>query len=688
MRRPRAFLLLLLLVLSGGATAGTVVVQHDRTPVMDGAKTIALLSKGTRLTVSKTNGDWFGVRITVSGKVAFGWVHRKHVKAPEQAAGLEAEAEQEFARLKAKAEALTKEGRFAEAMEVADGFPARYWKTKAGSRMRQYGLELEKRAGGNLPTTPTPTPTPSPKGKASDMEKKAEAEFKKRKAQADKLAKEGKLAEALQALDGFPAQYARTKWAQEIGKLRAELQKKGQFLTADVRQAIERLVGEGKYDVALERLKTARGTVPESNPEAKATTGYIELHKKTAAIEPGKTPSDFVAADPYKDDKTYHRALSGLLHVIGPQGKQIKLTMGKHTMGINVPTVAQQVAGAKQAMALYPWSANLHFFLARVYARDGKLAEALAAYARAIALDHGHTITSLEAELERARVLVRQKKANQAVQHLKPALARRPKDFLLHAALGDAYLGAGQKSRAVAAWKQSLKLNAMQIELPARIRQAEGRPAAAKPRQKLALPELFKSVQDSCVMVNAIREVKGKKAVSNGSGFVIRSDGLIATNFHVIATGGKIVVRVKREGKFVVIPDVQVVLLAPLQDIELLKVDARQHRFRPVRLGTAKDVLPGEDVVVVGNPGGGNVILDYTITRGIVSNRDRVINNNHFIQTDAGINPGNSGGPMFNMKGEVIGMVTLRAMLMTRVGLALHVDAVKGLLPSTFPISQ
>ncbi|NQT53039.1 trypsin-like peptidase domain-containing protein, partial [bacterium] len=642
MRSPRVPLLLLLLAtaLSGIAGGGTVVVQHDRTPVMDGAKTIALLSKGTRLTVSKTNGDWFGVRVTVSGKVAFGWVHRKHVKAPEQAAGLEAEAEQEFARLKARAEALAKEGKFAEAVEVADGFPARYWKTKAGSRMRQYGLELEKRAGGNLPTTPTPGP--SPKGKASDLEKKAEAEFKKRKAQADKLAKEGKLAEALKALDGFPAQYARTKWAKEIGKLRADVQKKGQFLTADVRQAIERLVGEGKYGEAQERLKAARGTVPESNPEAKATKGYIELHKKAAAIEPGKTPSDFVAADPYKDDKTYLRALSGLLHVIGPQGKRINLKMGKHTMGINVPTVAQQIAGAKKAMALYPWSANLHFFLARVYARDGKPAEALAAYARAIALDHGHTIVSLEAELERARVLVRQKKANQAVQHLKPALARRPKDFLLHAALGDAYLGAGQKSRAVAAWKQSFKLNAMQIELPARIRQAEGRPAAAKPRPKLALPELFKSVQDSCVMVNAIRQIKGKKAVSNGSGFVIRSDGLIATNFHVIAMGGKIVVRVKREGKFVVIPDVQVVLLAPLQDIALLKVDARQHRFRPVPLGTAKDVLPGEDVVVVGNPGGGNVILDYTITRGIVSNRDRVINNNHFIQTDAGINPGNS----------------------------------------------
>ena len=145
-------------------------------------------------------------------------------------------------------------------------------------------------------------------------------------------------------------------------------------------------------------------------------------------------------------------------------------------------------------------------------------------------------------------------------------------------------------------------------------------------------------------------------------------------------------VRVKREGKFVAIPFVEVVLIAPVHDIAILKVNARRRRFRPLPLGSAKSLQTGQAVVVVGNPGMGGRILDYTITRGIVSNLDRELAKGvHFVQTDAAINPGNSGGPMFDLHGRVVGMVTRKAKVMENAGFSLHIEHVRDVLPACFP---
>jgi S1-C subfamily serine protease len=667
MRRPLALAVLSLLLALPARAAQTIIVQRDKAPVKAGPKTIALVPKGTRLRVERTNEDWYGVRVRVSGKVVFGWIHERDVKLEDAKASLEAEAEKAFKTLKAKAEKLAEKGKYTEAIQVADSFPRRFWRTDAGDRMRDFSLELERRAAKD------------PEAK----EDKAKAEFQRRKAEAEKLAKDGKLDEAIETLDGFPDHLAKGEWGKKIASLRAQLRKRYSVLDAAERKAVVQLVGEGKFDAALERVKAARGEgAPEDHPEIKTATKYIELHKKAASTPAPDIPSDFAFTDPYgKGNKEYQRRISSLLHMVGPKGKQIQLNYGKRKIGLKVPTIEQQIAAGKRAAGEFPWSAILRLMLARVYVRADKVDAALAEYAKALGLDHGRSITSLEATLERARLLTRHGKAGEGIAVLEAELDRRPKDFLCLTALGDACLAAQQKDKAAAAWKESLAVNEDQPEVEKRIADLLGQPVSAERPEKKTLPELFKQVEGSCVLVTAKN--------SSGSGFVIRSDGLIATNFHVIATGGKIAVRVKREGKFVAIPHVQVVLFAPIQDIALLKVDARNHRFRPLHLGSAKDVLPGQDIVVVGNPGAGGRIFDYTITRGIVSNRDRVIHHGlHFIQTDAAINPGNSGGPMFTMRGEVVGMVTLRANLMQRVGMALHIDHVKKLLPQTFPISD
>jgi serine protease Do len=94
-------------------------------------------------------------------------------------------------------------------------------------------------------------------------------------------------------------------------------------------------------------------------------------------------------------------------------------------------------------------------------------------------------------------------------------------------------------------------------------------------------------------------------------------------------------------------------------DVALLKMSAADNLPRVV---LADDERPdtGEEVTVIGNPGLGTEILNRTMTTGIVSNPDRVFEGLHYVQTSAAVNPGNSGGPMFDSRGHVIGLVTLK----------------------------
>ncbi|KPN74516.1 MULTISPECIES: DegQ family serine endoprotease [Neisseria] len=134
-----------------------------------------------------------------------------------------------------------------------------------------------------------------------------------------------------------------------------------------------------------------------------------------------------------------------------------------------------------------------------------------------------------------------------------------------------------------------------------------------------------------------------------GSGFIISPDGYILTNTHVV--GGmsniKVLLNDKREYTAKLIgSDVQ-------SDVALLKIDA--ENLPVIKVGNAKDLKPGEWVAAIGAPFG----FDNSVTAGIVSAKGRSLPNENytpFIQTDVAINPGNSGGPLFNLKGQVVGI--------------------------------
>ena len=142
-----------------------------------------------------------------------------------------------------------------------------------------------------------------------------------------------------------------------------------------------------------------------------------------------------------------------------------------------------------------------------------------------------------------------------------------------------------------------------------------------------------------------------RKASSLGSGFIIKEDGIVITNNHVIANAEDILVRVgEKEFK------AEVVGADPYMDIAVLKMDTKD-KFTTVKFGDSDNARVGDWAVAIGNPFG----LGGTVTAGIISARNRDINltrYDDFIQTDASINQGNSGGPLFNLKGEVIGINT------------------------------
>ena len=155
--------------------------------------------------------------------------------------------------------------------------------------------------------------------------------------------------------------------------------------------------------------------------------------------------------------------------------------------------------------------------------------------------------------------------------------------------------------------------------------------------------EMFKDFEN--------QQPKERKASALGSGFIIKEDGIVITNNHVIANAEDILVRVgDKEYK------AKLVGADPYMDVAVLKMETKD-KFQTVKFGDSDTARVGDWAIAIGNPFG----LGGTVTAGIISARNRDINltrYDDFIQTDASINQGNSGGPLFNLKGEVIGINT------------------------------
>jgi serine protease Do len=157
-----------------------------------------------------------------------------------------------------------------------------------------------------------------------------------------------------------------------------------------------------------------------------------------------------------------------------------------------------------------------------------------------------------------------------------------------------------------------------------------------------------------------------------GSGVVIREDGYIMTNRHVVEDAQKIKVRLSDGTEF----EAEVRGVDPQSDIAVLRIDTKGRKLAVAKLGDSNKLRVGEFAVAIGAP----FELDYSVTFGHVSAKGRsqivpdAAMDQDFIQTDANINPGNSGGPLVNIDGEVIGINTLIRGLNTGIGFAVPIN--------------
>ena len=134
-----------------------------------------------------------------------------------------------------------------------------------------------------------------------------------------------------------------------------------------------------------------------------------------------------------------------------------------------------------------------------------------------------------------------------------------------------------------------------------------------------------------------------------GSGFIVSSDGIILTNAHVVKDASEVTVKLTDRREF----RAKVLGSDPKTDIAVLRIDAKN--LPVVALGKTSDLRVGEWVLAIGSPFG----FENTVTAGVVSAKGRSLPDDSavpFIQTDVPINPGNSGGPLFNARGEVVGI--------------------------------
>lgn len=187
--------------------------------------------------------------------------------------------------------------------------------------------------------------------------------------------------------------------------------------------------------------------------------------------------------------------------------------------------------------------------------------------------------------------------------------------------------------------------------------------------QPTAIPGEASALSEYESIVNNVYERNSKAVVSitdgqvSGSGFVIDNQGTIVTNNHVIAEMQQILVSFADRS----VSRAQLVGTFPNGDIAVIKVDQVPQGIQPVTLGDSGSLKVGQITVAIGSP----LRLQQTVTSGIISALNRSIEDlgesnpdsslQGLIQTDASINPGNSGGPLFDSRGNVIGMNTLIA---------------------------
>jgi serine protease Do len=187
----------------------------------------------------------------------------------------------------------------------------------------------------------------------------------------------------------------------------------------------------------------------------------------------------------------------------------------------------------------------------------------------------------------------------------------------------------------------------------------------------MSIVDIVELVSDSVVEISVVTgDMRGA-----GSGVIISEDGYIVTNDHVVSGASSIAVRLFNGDSF----EASLVGSSPENDLAVIKIEAAN--LSPAVMGVLGNLRTGESVVAIGNPLG---TFGGTVTDGIISALEREVVldgvSMTLLQTNAAVNPGNSGGGLFNMSGELIGIIVAKDIEAEGIGFAIPIDVVSVVL--------
>ncbi len=184
---------------------------------------------------------------------------------------------------------------------------------------------------------------------------------------------------------------------------------------------------------------------------------------------------------------------------------------------------------------------------------------------------------------------------------------------------------------------------------------------------EFSIANLVKQQSDSIVLVGTVDKKKGKI----GSGFIVRSDGLILTNYHLVKNARKMYVKLLNGTGY---QRITVVKTDPAKDLALIQVDGAS--LPAVKLGDSRHIEIGQRVVAIGNPLG----LENTVSDGLISALRPMTKTFDLFQISVPLSSGSSGGPLFNLEGEVIGITTASLKGGQNLNFAIPINYAKELL--------
>jgi S1-C subfamily serine protease len=325
---------------------------------------------------------------------------------------------------------------------------------------------------------------------------------------------------------------------------------------------------------------------------------------------------------------------------------------------------------AQEQVRLYPDNAGVHLILGDLYEKQGRIDEAIASFKEAVRINPnnadmqivlGHAYTKVDqyrdamASIKEAiRIRPNESKAyyflgmvyeklskhQEAIVSYKEAIRINPDHVKAHRSIGFVYELLGRNDEAISAYKEAVRIDPNLISARNDLNALE---------QKMARTNSSPPVRQAAPNTSAI------KIVSGGTGFLFNSKDYIVTNYHVVKGASSI------EVKF---PDGEVIKASvqakdSQNDIAVLKLSKSPSTPIPdLKFGDSSKVRPGDKVFTIGYPASSILGKNQKITDGIISSVTGINDDPTMFQITVPIQPGNSGGPLFNQKGEVIGITT------------------------------